>query len=169
MQATPANQQLLFGRDACWGPRGCGWRVLKELATMFLRACYSVLTYSQSLSHWFCTTSSPTPKSREGGAAGSPGHKHQVPSCGTGLKWNQILAYLNCATFVLTYLAGHHCGSKGFVAGLVFMCLFWEYAKYLPVPKTLEHRGKGFMPAVVRLLHVWRVVWVLSSTIGPSC
>jgi hypothetical protein len=35
VQTTPANQELLFRRDAFLGPMGQRWRVLKELATLF--------------------------------------------------------------------------------------------------------------------------------------
>jgi hypothetical protein len=34
-QTTPANQELLFRRDAFLGPIGNGWEVLKELAAVF--------------------------------------------------------------------------------------------------------------------------------------
>ena len=35
VQTMPANQELLFRRDAFLGPMGHGWRVLKELAAVF--------------------------------------------------------------------------------------------------------------------------------------
>jgi hypothetical protein len=34
MQIMPANQKLLFRRDAFLGSMGHGWRVLKELAAV---------------------------------------------------------------------------------------------------------------------------------------
>jgi hypothetical protein len=34
-QIMPANQELLFGRDAFLGPMGQGWKVLKELTEAF--------------------------------------------------------------------------------------------------------------------------------------
>ena len=34
VQIMPANQELLFRRDAFLGPMGHGWRVLKELAAV---------------------------------------------------------------------------------------------------------------------------------------
>jgi hypothetical protein len=39
MYTVPANQELLFKRDALLGPMGCRWRVLKELAAVFREAC----------------------------------------------------------------------------------------------------------------------------------
>jgi hypothetical protein len=38
----PANQELLFKRDAFLGPMGSRWRVLKELAAVFRGACCCV-------------------------------------------------------------------------------------------------------------------------------
>jgi len=38
MQTMPANQEPLFRRDAFLGPIGFGWRLLKELAAVFLSA-----------------------------------------------------------------------------------------------------------------------------------
>jgi hypothetical protein len=35
MQTMPANQELLFRRDAFLEPMGCRWRVLKEFAAVF--------------------------------------------------------------------------------------------------------------------------------------
>jgi hypothetical protein len=35
VQTMPANQELLFRRDAFLGPMGRRWRVLKELAAVF--------------------------------------------------------------------------------------------------------------------------------------
>ena len=35
VQTMPANQELLFRRDAFLGPMGHRWRVLKELETAF--------------------------------------------------------------------------------------------------------------------------------------
>jgi hypothetical protein len=35
VQTMPANQELLFRRDAFLRPMGCRWRVLKELAAVF--------------------------------------------------------------------------------------------------------------------------------------
>ena len=34
-QTMPANQELLFRRDAFLEPMGRGWRILKELAALF--------------------------------------------------------------------------------------------------------------------------------------
>ena len=44
-----ANQKLLYGRNAFLGTLGHKWRLLKELAVVFIRACCGVAAYSLSL------------------------------------------------------------------------------------------------------------------------
>lgn len=86
-----------------------------------------------------------------------------VPAHEIGLKSNHILvgySHKLCANIALANILGRKIVKIS--AGLVFMFLLVTW-RYLPVPKTLEHGGKGSLWTPARILHLQWVMWVLSS------